>query len=194
MKLNCGKINTSFEHDAPEDFLVSQWQRTKRSFVYFAYRWIIACFYILSVVTNLIHAALCSEIQFYYIYLTHWNLVVTMVSTVMQACLVSLHYTGKMKALEMNTALKVQWFLSTSSNMYAFLVTTIYWTVLYRTDINRIDLNNIVVHATNSFVLLINLAIVKAPERFGLFVYPLSCGCVFLFFTWLYPYLGGRNR
>lgn len=195
MRQKCSRINTSFDYDVPEEFLQSQWQTNNRSFVYLTYRWIIASFFIFSVATNVTNASLRSEIHIYYIYLTHWNLVVTMVSTVWSAYLVSLHYTGRMKVSgKMTKALKIHWFLSTSSNMYAFVVSMIYWGVLFHKEANQIDLNNIIVHGTNFFVLLINLAVVKQPERFGLFVYPLSCGCIFLFFTWLYPFLGGTNR
>src|SRR5690349_9380245 len=152
MRLNC-KFNTSFEYESPEEFLQSQWQRSKRSFVYLIYRWMVASFFVLSVLVNFFTAAVRSEITFYLIYLTHWNLVITMVSTVWSAILVSLHYADKLKVgAKMTMALKLHWFLSTSSNMYALLVTTIYWAVLYRNDANRIDLNNVLVHATNSLV------------------------------------------
>jgi hypothetical protein len=78
--------------------------------------------------------------------------------------------------------------------MYAFLISVIYWTLLYKKEKAVIDLNNVLVHLTNSLVLLIDLAVVKQPGRVGIFVYPLSCGLVFLFFSWLYPALGGVNR
>jgi len=95
---------------------------------------------------------------------------------------------------KMTKALKLSWFLSTTSNLYAFLVSVIYWTVLYKTEVNAVDFNNIIVHGTNSLVVLINILVVKQPERFGLFLYPLTNGFAFLFFSWLYPFLGGLNR
>lgn len=195
MRLSCGRINTSFEHSRPKDFFQSQWQTREKSFVYLIYRWAIACFFIFSVSVSVVRAALHSELHVYFIYLTHWNLVFTMISSVWNAWLVTLHHFGRMQVKEsMTKELKISWFLSTSSNMYAILVSIIYWCVLYKTEVNVIDLNNIMVHATNSLVPIFNLLIVKQPERFGLFIYPLCCGCGFLFFTWFYPALGGKNR
>ena len=195
MRLKCGKINTSYEYSSPNDFVQSQWQTREKSFIYLIYRWIIASFFIFSVITSVVNAVLRGELHVYYIYLTHWNLVFTMITAVWSACLVTRHQYDQLKHEDkMTKELKMFWFLSTSSNMYAFLVSMIYWGILYKNDLNKIDLNNIVVHATNSLVVLMNLAVVKQPERFGLFIYPLFCGCMFLFFTWIYPFLGGKNR
>lgn len=195
MKLSCGSINASFEYNSPTDFLQSQWQTGEKSFVYLIYRWIVACFFVFSVLTSIVTATFYAHLQYYPIYLTHWNLIFTMITMVWSAYLVTLHYWNRLEVQEkMTRKLKIFWFFSTSSNMYAYLVSLIYWLVLFKSDKNKIDLNNIVVHATNSLVLLINLTVVKYPERFGLFIYPLFCGCLFLFFTWLYPFLGGKNR
>lgn len=195
MRLKCGRINSNFEYESPKDFLQSQWQTREKSFVYLIYRWIIACFFIFSVITSIANATLCAQLHVYYIYLTHWNLVFTMITSVWSACLVTRHHFNRLKLDgQMTKELKMFWFLSTSSNMYAYLVSMIYWCILYKTDLNKIDLNNIVVHATNSLVVLMNLAVVKQPERFGIFIYPLFCGCMFLFFSWLYPFLGGKNK
>lgn len=167
MRLNCGNINTSFEYGSSKDFVQSQWQTREKSFVYLIYRWTVACFFIFSVITSLVNAAVCDRLQFFLIYLTQWNLLFTMVTAVWSACLVTRHHYNRLKD-EMTKELKIFWFFSTSSNMYAFLVSAIYWGVLYNKDLNHIDLNNILVHATNSLVVLINLAVVKQPERFGL--------------------------
>lgn len=195
MRFSCGRINTSFAHAKPIEFVQSQWQRSEKSFAFVLYRWIIAGFYVFSVLVSLATSIRCKHLHVYLIYLTHWNLCFSTVSMVLAAWLTTAHFRGRLKINKtMPRSLKVYWFLSTSSNMYAFLVTTIYWCVLYKTEINAVDLNNIVVHCTNSLMLLVNLAIVKQPERFGLFLYPLTCGFIYLAFTWLYPFLGGRNK
>ena len=195
MRLSCGAINTSFEYNSPKDFLQSQWQKNEKSAAYVIYRWIVASFYIFSVTVSLIKAGLHDNLPYYLIYLTHWNLVFTTFSMVWSACLATSFYRGRLNVNKrMTKSLKFYWFLSTSSNMYAVMVSLIYWCILYHLEHNVIDLNNVVVHCTNSLVLFINLAVVKQPERFGLFLYPLCCGFIYLFFTWLYPYFGGKNR
>lgn len=195
MRLSCGKINTSFEYKTPKDFVQSQWQTREKSVVFLVYRWCIACFFIFSVFVSAATSAARGELFSYFIYLTHWNLVCSMISMVYAACLTTLYHMDRFSFTDqMNRVLKLAWFLSTSSNMYAFLVTLIYWSVLFNSEKAVVDLNNIVVHATNSLMVLINLAVIKQPERFGLFVYPLSCGCIYLFFCWFYPFLGGKNK
>lgn len=195
MRLSCGRINTSLEHARPADFVQSQWQRSEKNLAFVLYRWIIAGFYVFSVLVSLAKSIQCEHFHVYFIYLTHWNLCFTMVSMVQSAWLTTAYYRDRLKINKtMTRSLKVYWFLSTSSNMYAFLVTIIYWTVLYKTEINAVDLNNIVIHCTNSLMLIVNMAVVKQPERFGLFLYPLTCGFIYLAFTWLYPFLGGRNK
>lgn len=195
MKQSRCTINTSFDHSAPVDFLQSQWQSRDKSPAYLIYRWTIALFYIFSVVYSLVTSIQRKELQFYYIYLTHWNLIFNMGSMVLSAILMTLYHLNRLKSPDrMTRELKTYWFLSTTSNMYAFLVSLIYWTVLYKQDMNVVDANNILVHATNSLVLLVDLAVVKHPGRLGIFVYSLGCGCMYLFFSWLYPFLGGLDR
>lgn len=191
---NC-KINTSFDYDSPADFLKSQWQTKHKSTNYLIYRWTIATFYMFSVVVSLTTSTMRSELSFYFIYLTHWNLIFTMVSTVLLAVLVTLHQSDKLILTDkMSRELKIFWFLSTTSTMYAFLVSMIYWMILYKSQVNIIDLNNVLIHATNSLVLILDMAIVKYKGRFGLFLYSFCCGFLFFLFSWLYPFLGGRNR
>jgi hypothetical protein len=195
MRLNWCKINTSFEHKTPKDFVQSQWQTREKSVVYLVYRWSIACFFIFSVFVSAATSAARGEIFCYLIYLTNWNLLASMISMVYSACLTTLHHMDRFIFTDkMSRTLKTYWFLSTSSNMVAFLVTLTYWTVLFKEETAVVDLNNIVVHATNSIMVLINLAVVKQPERFGLFIYPLVCGGIYLFFSWFYPFLGGKNK
>lgn len=195
MRRNCGQINSSFEHSSPEDFVKSQWQTKEKSVGYLIYRWAVACYYIFSVITSLTVTSMRRELHIYPIYLTHWNLVFTMISMLAGAVLVTLYYRDRLNVEgKMTRKLKAYWFLSTSSSMYAFLVSLIYWTVLYKPATSVIDLNNIVVHVTNSLVIIIDLMLVKHSSRVGQFLYPLLCGFVFLFFTWLYPLLGGVNR
>lgn len=195
MKFLCyGRMNTSYEHETPKDFVTSQWQTREKSVIYLIYRWTIACFFVFSLLTSIVIATARSEILVYPIYLTHWNLLFTTISMVMAAVLTTLHHKDLLNCEKMTRELKVFWFLSSSSNMYAFLVSLIYWTLLYKADTAVIDLNNVLVHATNALVIIVDLTVVKHPGRFGLFLLPLSCGLLYSFFSWLYPALGGRNR
>lgn len=195
MRLKCGKINSSLEYEKPKDFLQSQWQTSEKSVAYVAFRWALAIFYFFSVAVSIFHSTIRQHLHVYLIYLTHWNLCVSMTLMVFHAAIVTAFHFDRLKIEKrMTKSMKLFWILSTSSTMYAFVVSIIYWTVLYKTELNAVDLNNVLVHLTNSLLLLVNICVVKQPERFGLFVYNFVFGVVFAFFTWLYPFLGGKNR
>lgn len=194
LRLILARLNTSFEHDTPRDFFVSQWQTKDKSLCYVIYRWIVAIFFGFSVATSIVFAILRNQAQTYIIYLTNWNLTFTMITTGISAWYATKYFRGKCDIKEkMTRNLKVLWFLSSTTTMFASLVTVIYWTILFKHD-KAIDLNNILIHATNSLVLIIDLCIVKHPGRFGIYLYSLICGLAYLFFSWLYPFLGGLNK
>jgi hypothetical protein len=192
--LSCGRLNTSFEHESPKDFVTSQWQTREKSVIYLAYRWTIACFFVFSLFTSLFNSVAKSEIHVYFIYLTHWNLLFTTVSMILSAILVTRHHKNRLNCDKMTRELKTYWLISSSTSMYAFLVSLIYWTLLFKQDEAVLDMNNVLVHATNSLVLIFDLSVVKHPGRFGILVYPLCAGVIFLIFSWIYPFLGGLNR
>lgn len=190
------KINFSFEHESPKDFVVSQWQNHNKSSIYLCYRWLVALFYVFSFLFSLSTAIFRGEAHVYFIYLTNWNLLATMILCSLSAVIVSMHHVNYMRIPEkMTLPLKLYWFLSICCTMYSILISTIYWTVLYHQDNNQLDLNNVIVHMTNSLVLIIDIFVIKHGAKISHFVWPLLCGFAYLgLLTWLYPFLGGVNR
>jgi hypothetical protein len=189
------KVNLSYEYNKPQDFYVSQWQEKKKCIKYVIYRWIVAVFFVFSFVTSIVTANTCKQLSFYPIYLTNWNLTLTMIMTLWSALNSSMFYMNKIEIKTVMTRyLKLFWFLSSSVQMCAVLTSLIYWTILYNPEKNVVDLNNILVHVTNSLVLVIDLFIIKHPGRFGIYLFSLIYGSTYFFFTWLYPFLGGLNE
>lgn len=125
-----------------------QWQRCRKCIVYVLYRWIIAIFFAFSFINSVLFSVANKKAEFIVIYLTRWNLFGTMIACVMGACLVTCDYynplesTGRARKL-----LKFYWFLSNNSVVFACVVSTIYWTMLYHPK--HESLNNYLVHATN---------------------------------------------
>lgn len=190
------KVNFSFEHNSPKDFVTSQWQLKEQSVIYLFYRWIVAGFYVFSVLYS-IYIAICrGAFKVHFLYLTNLNLLATAVSTVLGAVLVTnYHRTKYCEHDGMTPAFKVFWCLSMCSTMYAILISFIYWAVLFHLEENVVDLNNIIVHVTNSCVLIIDIFVVKYHSRFSQFVWPALSGIIYLLiFTWLYPFFGGVNK
>lgn len=136
------------------------------------------------------------EMKVHFIYLTNWNLFTTMLVTTLSAVLVTLYYANRLKISDqMTTILKVYWCFSNSCSMFAVLVSIIYWVALFPKENNVIDMNNVIIHITNSCVLIIDIFVVKHRPRVWHFIWSLMFGITYiLIFTVIYPLLGGLNR
>lgn len=116
-----------------------------------------------------------------------------MVASLVGAYLVTKHHKGELKSTNRTTSiLKFYWILCNNCVVFASVISIIYWTMLYREG--HQNLNNYLVHATNSLVLIIDLFIVRHPPRMSLFIIPMTCGSLYMFFTVVYTYLGGVDR
>jgi hypothetical protein len=122
------------------------------------------------------------------IYLSRWNLFATMMATVLGAFLVSRSDWREIP----EKVLKFYWFLANNTVCFACVISLIYWTMLY--EGTEKNLNNYLVHATNSLVLIVDLLIVRHPHRMSHFIYPMACGSLYMLFTIVYPLLGGVDR
>lgn len=188
-----GKINYELEHDAPKDFVISQWQTKEKSAAFVIYRWLLANFYLFSFIFSFCTSIARGELKVHFIYLTNWCMLANLVCCVLGAVLATLHYFKRLKINKMSLPLKTYWFLSISSTMYAILISFTYWAILYWKDDNTIDTNNVIIHMTNC-LLVIDILVVKHKWNLAQFVWPLAFGCVFLAFSFVYPHLGGLNR
>jgi hypothetical protein len=189
-------IDCSFKHDSPMDFVISQWQNEEKSVAYLLYRWIFAIFFIFSFFFSFITSITRGEMKVHFIYLTNWNLFATMLMTTLSAALVTLYYANRLKVSDhMTTIFKVYWCFSNSCTMFAVLVSIIYWVLLFPQETKGIDMNNVIIHITNSCVLIIDVFVVKYRPRVCQFIWSCMFGIAYLLvFTVLYPLFGGLNR
>lgn len=161
--------------------------------MYLIYRWLIASFFVFKVVYSIVNSIVLSEINVYMIYLTNQSLIFSTVALLTGATLVHLHHFDSMKVPQkMTRALKFYWFMSNQGAGYAFLVTFSYWLFVY--DGSQVDAINILVHGTNSAALLIDLLIVRHPQKFVNFPYSLIISVTYITFTVVYTLLGGVNK
>lgn len=123
-----------------------------------------------------------------FIHLSRWNLFATMITTVLGAVLVS----RSNSSLISDRVLKLYWFLCNNSLCFACCISCIYWTML--DDGRDMSLNNFLVHATNSLVLIVDLFIVSHPHRMSHCIYVMTCGAVYMLFTIVFTFLGGRDN
>lgn len=115
-----------------------------------------------------------------------------MVTAWLGAFLVNLHHFKKMNVEKQTKVLNVYSLLWNQSTVLSILVTVFYWAVLYKGQ--PIDANNVLVHMTNSLVLVVDLVIVGFPANYSNVIGILVAEFVYSLFTVAYQLLGGLDK
>lgn len=150
-------------------------------------------FYALSVGYSIFVNIRRGDFRFYFIYLTHLNLCATMVATFLGAFLVTLHHLEKLKAEKgMSTAMKFYWALWNQSIEFSCQVSIFYWATIHNGE--TINLNNVLIHITNSIVLIIDAFVVKHPVKHSNVIFIFLAVIFYVIFTIVYQLLGGLNK
>ncbi|XP_055848527.1 protein rolling stone-like [Episyrphus balteatus] len=183
--------NFRLNHYPVEDFYKSQWQTRERSFWYLLYRWCVALFYLGSILACAIH-------QFdnarFFIYLTDWGFVLCTIATLYGAVLTTLWHFDRVDALEDSWGIKLFWILHWSALVLSIVISSMFWTLLLQVDPSIAgDPYNLLQHATNSIVMIIDHFVVRFPSRILHFIYPLGIGAVYCLFSIIYYFAGGTG-
>lgn len=92
---NCG-----FDHDPVDSMVRSQWQSRSRNIFYLLYRWLVAIFVVVVVAMAMNTHVNRSSFGLFFIYLTHWGLLINMLVGVMGAVLVTIwHFHADFKGI-----------------------------------------------------------------------------------------------
>jgi hypothetical protein len=164
------------------------------SIKYLIYRWILASYFVFVLVNSLVTSVGCNRIEWWIIYLTNWNVILNVVSSILAATLVTLYYRNHYNftdSQEMPLAFKISWLLTNLSTNASIMAMFVYWTFIYVGKDN--DLNNVLVHGGNAIVMFIDLFIYAYPPKFSHFVYPMAFGLFYSAFSSIYTFSGGTN-
>lgn len=123
--------NLWFHSENPKVFVKSQWQSEDKSLIFVIYRWILAAFYISVVGYSWTNAIMYHSFTLWFIYMTSWGIFLGMITTTFAAILTTLHHVNAITLNPKSASYKVYWFLSNVSTVLAFLITIIYWSVLF---------------------------------------------------------------
>lgn len=82
---NCG-----FDHDPVDSMVRSQWQTSSRNNIYLIYRWLVAVFVTVVVIISMYSHVEKFPFGLFFIYLTHWGILINMVVGVFGAILVTI--------------------------------------------------------------------------------------------------------
>lgn len=130
------KLSTSsvrLHHDEPEQFVTSQWASSaKRTKHFLVFRLLLGAMYIgilsWSWSSNITSR---SSFEFWWIYMTSWGIFICTISTVYSAVLTTLYHFSLIKLTSQSASYKVYWFLSSTSTVLAFMITVVYWSILF---------------------------------------------------------------
>ncbi|XP_058059006.1 protein rolling stone-like [Anopheles bellator] len=190
---NCG-----FAHLPAEEFVKSQWQTRTKSIFFLLYRMALAIFFTGVVINSMVVAAETAHFGKYFIYLTHWGILLCMVTTVMGAVLVKIWYFHPEYSEtvcgsdEMPTVFKFYWMLHNITLVLSICITIIYWAILHN-DTMTVDANNILIHACNCVFMFLDLIIVAYPVRLWHVVQPIAFGLIYCTFSVIYHAAGGTD-
>lgn len=191
---NCG-----MGHLPAEEFVQSQWQSRTKSTFFLLYRLSLAVFFTAVVVNSIVVSVSIQEWTKYFIYLTHWGIMMCMGTTVMGAILVARWYfhpefSDKIcNCEEMPRAFKIYWMIHNITLIVSICITTIYWAILHNDEM-PVDANNILIHAANCMFMLIDLIIVAYPVRIWHVVQPIGFGLIYCLFSVIYYLCDGTGK
>lgn len=126
-----------FHHDEPELFVTTQWTRNaQKSVLFLIFRWILAGFFIGIVAFSWTKSFNSDTFKFWWIYLTNWGILICMISTTFAAFLTTFYHFSWIKLESQSASYKVYWFLSNVSTVLAFVITIVYWSILFNGERN----------------------------------------------------------
>ncbi|CAG9796423.1 unnamed protein product [Diatraea saccharalis] len=207
----------SLEHSPAHQFACSQWQTTTQpSTAYLIYRWLL----FITVLSTAIASFVCQKIPprydgpkielnyfKWFIYFTNWGFMLIALQALF-ALTVVLSYRSQ-KAIsntcEDDDALmprrqrtpllcRAYWLTQNIATDLAFVITLIYWTIVYDPKIHDIDALNLLVHGGNSLVMICELIVTAHPIRAAHALYSVGAGVTYGVFSAVYWGLGGTDR
>ncbi|XP_030377590.1 protein rolling stone [Scaptodrosophila lebanonensis] len=190
-----------FDHEAPDDFVKSQWQTCTKSIAYLVYRWFMALFFLGVVIESMLPVATDKGSYWLYcIYMTNWGIWLCMLTNMLGAILVTIwHYHPEYadKLLNMQACcspFRIYWGMHIITLVLSIVITIIYWSILYDANESILDATNVLTHGFNSICMFIDLWIVAHPLRLLHMFLPVLFGIIYAIFSYIYQICGGMNK
>lgn len=101
--------NCTLDHDRADLMVRSEWQACSRNNFYLLYRWLVAIFVTAVVLWSFVENAQRRNVGYFFIYFTHWGIMINMVVGLMGAILVTIwhfhdDFQGKCFASQSDTS------------------------------------------------------------------------------------------
>ncbi|KAJ0182367.1 hypothetical protein K1T71_001736 [Dendrolimus kikuchii] len=209
----------SLEYSPPKQFACSQWQTgPKPSTFYLIYRWLLFITVVIVGVISFICQYLPKnyhgpEIELNYfkwfIYLTNWGYAMIIIQTGLALavvhkyrnetkCNLSLdeeeHPMSSSKRTRTPLVCRAYWLTQNIATDLAFVITLVYWSLVYDPKMHTPNPVNLLVHGSNSLVMICELCVTAHPVRMAHALYGAGMGLTYGMFSYLYWAAGGTDR
>ncbi|XP_055316728.1 protein rolling stone-like [Sitodiplosis mosellana] len=176
-----------FSYDPVDSMVRSQWQPKSKNTFYFFYRWVVAAIFVAMVIISLYSHLQEFSFDLFFIYLTHWGIILNMIVGIYGTALVSIWYFHT-EYREMPPSFKIYWAL------HNVTLATSYVNFVSIAAKTRISLSSIMNHALNSVIMFIDFLIVAYPMSLYHAIQPMCFGACFAVFSYIYYSCGGVNE
>jgi hypothetical protein len=111
----------------------SQWisDPNEKSFCFFFFRWIL-CFYFIGAILYSYETSIEQNYsEFWFIFLSHWGLLINLTTMTCYAIMVSFHYFNWTTPSSQSIVYQVCWFLSSVSTSLSLMISFVYWKFMF---------------------------------------------------------------
>lgn len=196
------------DHKKTTIFVKSQWQlQDGISVPYLLYRAMVALFFFAVFIASMLGISIRHKTTVlgwkWPIYLTNWGIAMCTVQAVFALVMVSI---AKWKEKHQIPALagtvtdtmplhyKIYWAMHTIATTAAVCISISYWSVIYKPEQQTIDAVNILTHAMNGIMMLVDLLIIAHPLRIAHVYLPVFFAFIYVIFNGIYYLAGGTDR
>lgn len=123
-------------HKNPEVFVMSQWQSKSKSVRFLIYRFLLALSFIGIFTYSITNAIIVDhDFGYWFIYLTNNGIFICTIATTYAAILVTFYHFNWIRLETEAISYKIHWLLSNVSIVLAFVISIMYWSVLFKWDL-----------------------------------------------------------
>lgn len=191
----CKKSMALLEHPNRSDFYISAWQTTRSVVPLLILRVILFLAAQGILISSFTIYMLNGTLGYWFIYLTHWGLILILLTTGFGLVVSTrVYFQGPLSAeFSLPWYVKMYWLLFNITTPLSFLITIFYWTVLYEAGVEE-ELNHgldIAVHGLNSLIMLVALLSSSHPSRLMHVYQPNLFSNIYIIFSLIYYFAGG---
>ncbi|XP_023339132.1 protein rolling stone isoform X2 [Eurytemora carolleeae] len=178
--------------------------------LYILYRWFLSVFFIVSIIQSVVASTIYfldksepENVYKYFIYLTNNGRWLACLAYSVEAGLVTGRFYQEKKGIYKECIdegeytlpfyIKISWFLNNCTSSISVLICTVYWTLLYNAERQRLDFENFSGHLLTAIVSFIDICVSDRPWILLHSLQPVLFCIIYCFFSLIYFMTGGTN-